>query len=80
MEPALLDMLTMAALLQLSPEPGLPWAAFFSKGRNAYEETEGTGAHMDTAQGRGEAPSTVGNMDTSTGGHRPSSSLPGSSS
>lgn len=53
MEPPMLEMLTMAALLQLSPEPGLPWAAFFSKGRNACEETEGTGAHRDMAQGRG---------------------------
>ena len=34
----MLDMLTMAALLQLIPEPGLPWAAFFSRGRNACGE------------------------------------------
>ena len=28
----------MAALLQLIPEPGLSWAAFFSRGRNACGE------------------------------------------
>ena len=34
----MLEMLTMAALLQLIPEPGLSWAAFFSRGRNACGE------------------------------------------
>lgn len=37
-EPPMLEILMMAALLQLSSEPGLPWAAFFSRGRNACEE------------------------------------------
>ena len=38
MDPPMLEMLTMAALLQLIPEPGLSWAAFFSRGRNACGE------------------------------------------
>lgn len=38
MDPAVLEMLMMAALLQLNPEPGFSWAAFFSMGRNACGE------------------------------------------
>lgn len=36
MDPKRVEMLMMAALLQLSPSSLLSWAAFFKRGRNAW--------------------------------------------
>lgn len=36
MDPMMLEMLMMAALLQLSPSSVLSLAAFFNRGRNAW--------------------------------------------
>lgn len=38
MDPMMVEMLMMAALLQLSPFSVLSWAAFFNRGRNAWGE------------------------------------------
>lgn len=38
MDPKTVEMLMMAALLQLSPFSVLSWAAFFNRGRNAWGE------------------------------------------
>lgn len=41
MDPMTVEMLMMAALLQLSPFSVLFWAAFFNKGRKAWEKQPG---------------------------------------
>lgn len=38
MDPKMVEMLMMAALLQLRPFSLLSWAAFFSRGRKAWGE------------------------------------------